>query len=79
MAASLNLFSQFRKFQQVKNDTYALESEEEYWFAILFCEMMDPTGALKMVLGVNLPRGISSSVSTTFLDINTYCRYNPET
>jgi len=27
---------------------------DEYWFAMLLCDIMDPVGALKIVLGFNL-------------------------
>jgi hypothetical protein len=47
----------------------ALESVDEYWFAMLLCDVMDPVGALKMVLGFNLlsthPRNIKGGDSST--------------
>jgi len=34
--------------------TYALESFDEYWLAMLLWDKIDPAGALKILLGLNL-------------------------
>jgi hypothetical protein len=53
-AVSLVVFNHERSFRQ--RSPYVVISFDEYWFAILLCETMDPTGVWKIAAGLNLSK-----------------------